>query len=115
MSTCLAFNIEYCIKTPFLPVISGAFSHIYSPHFIDKAQIKDLDVMWQFAAFVNIRVEVIAGKLFAIPTKFHALVLGAFISCTTMRVTENNFLHSPHTFSINTYNNYLLCISIHTL
>ena len=27
MSACLAFNIEYCIKPPFLPVITGAFSH----------------------------------------------------------------------------------------
>ena len=27
MSACFAFNIEYCIKTPFLPGITGTFSH----------------------------------------------------------------------------------------
>jgi len=31
MSACLTFNIEYCIKTPFLSIISRTFSHILNP------------------------------------------------------------------------------------
>jgi hypothetical protein len=48
--------------------------------------------MWQGVSLVSIGVEVIAGKLFAIATKFHALILGAFVGRTTMRFTEDMLL-----------------------
>ena len=49
--------------------------------------------MRQVAGSVGIGVEVVAGKLIAIATKFQTLALEAFICRTTMGFAENMLLY----------------------
>jgi len=79
-------------KIRFANIARFGFGPFFQTHFIDQAQIEDLNVVWQCSGLVSIRVEVIAGKLVAIATKFQTVIMRAFMGCAVMRFTENMLL-----------------------
>ena len=51
------------------------FGPFFQTHFIDLAEVENLDVVWRRIRLVDIGMEVVAGKLFTISTQVMSLAL----------------------------------------